>query len=73
LSHGLATLSEIRFDKQHKHAIVSYGFYCGSLCGNGGAVVLEKVDGAWRRKSQCGDWISRQTLPAEPAAGSNPA
>jgi hypothetical protein len=72
-SHGLATLSEIRFDKQHKHAIASYGFYCGSLCGNGGAVVLEKVDGAWRRKSQCGDWISRQTLPAEPAAGSNPA
>ena len=57
-SHGLATLSEIRFDKQHKHAIVSYGFYCGSLCGNGGAVVLEKVDGAWQRKSRCGEWIS---------------
>ncbi len=67
-AHGLATLSEIRFDKGHKHAIVSYGFYCGSLCGNGGTVVLEKIDGSWQRKSRCGEWISRQTLPSEPAA-----
>jgi hypothetical protein len=57
-AHGLATLSEIRFDKGHKHAIVSYGFFCGSLCGNGGTVVLEKIDGEWRRKSNCHDWIS---------------
>ena len=57
-AHGLATLSEIRFDKGHKHAIVSYGFYCGSLCGNGGALVLEKIDGVWQYKSRCGDWIS---------------
>lgn len=57
-AHGLVTLSEIRFDKHHKHAIVSYGFYCGSLCGNGGAVVLEKIDGAWQRKTRCADWIS---------------
>jgi hypothetical protein len=57
-AHGLVTVSEIRFDKQHKHAIVSYSFFCGSLCGNGGTVVLEKADGAWRRKSRCSDWIS---------------
>lgn len=57
-AHGLVTVSEIRFDKEHKHAIVSYSFFCGSLCGNGGTVVLEKIDGAWRRKSQCGGWIS---------------
>ncbi len=57
-AHGLATLSEIRFDKGHKHAIVSYGFFCGSLCGNGGALVLEKIDGVWQRKSRCDEWIS---------------
>jgi len=57
-AHGLVTLSEIRFDKEHKHAIVSYRFFCGSLCGNGGTVILEKVDGAWRRKSLCSNWIS---------------
>jgi hypothetical protein len=63
-AHGLVTLSEIRFDKEHKLAIVSYGFYCGSLCGNGGTVVMEKRNGTWTRKSHCHDWISRQTLPA---------
>jgi hypothetical protein len=57
-AHGLVTVSEIRFDKAHTHAIVSYGFFCGGLCGNGGTVILEKVDGAWQRKSQCGGWIS---------------
>ena len=57
-AHGLVTVSEIRFDKAHKHAIVSYSFFCGSLCGNGGTVVLEKVEGAWQRKSQCSNWIS---------------
>jgi hypothetical protein len=57
-AHGLVTVSEIRFDKAHTHAIVSYGFFCGGLCGNGGTVILEKVDGAWQRKGQCGGWIS---------------
>ncbi len=57
-AHGLVTLSEIRFDKGHNRAIVSYGFFCGSLCGNGGIIVLEKIDGAWHRKSRCGEWIS---------------
>jgi hypothetical protein len=57
-AHGLVTLSEIRFDKAHKHAVVSYSFFCGSLCGNGGTVIIEKVDGAWQRKSRCSDWIS---------------
>ena len=57
-AHGLVTLSEINFDKEHKHAIVSFSFFCGSLCGNGGTAVLEKVDGAWQRKSNCHNWIS---------------
>jgi hypothetical protein len=57
-AHGLVTLSEIRFDKEHKLAIVSYGFFCGSLCGNGGTVVMEKTDAGWRRKSRCDEWIS---------------
>jgi hypothetical protein len=57
-AHGLVTVSEIRFDKGHKHALVSYSFRCGNLCGHGGAVQLEKVDGVWQHKSQCGDWIS---------------
>jgi len=57
-AHGLVTLGEIRFSRDHKLAIVSYGFFCGSLCGNGGALVLEKSDSGWRRKSRCGEWVS---------------
>lgn len=57
-AHGLITLSEIRFDKEHKHAIVSYSFFCGSLCGNGGGATLEKVNGEWKLKSRCHEWIS---------------
>ena len=59
-AHGLFSLSEIVFDEEHLHAIVSYGFVCGGLCGHGETVVLEKVNGAWRRmKLQCGSsWIS---------------
>jgi len=42
-SSGLFTLSEIAFDKEHRHAIVSYGFVCGALCGHGNLLVLKKV------------------------------
>jgi len=55
---GMVTLSEIRFDARHEHAIVWYGFHCGSLCGSGGTVVMERKDGAWRRNGYCSMWIS---------------
>jgi hypothetical protein len=57
-AHGLVTLSEIQFDKQHRHAVVSYDFTCGRLCGNGGTVLMEKRKGAWVAVSKCHDWIS---------------
>lgn len=57
-AHGLITVSEIQFDKKHEHAIVSYGFRCGGLCGNGGTVVVEKKDGVWKFQSRCDEWIS---------------
>lgn len=66
-AHGLATLSEIQFDKNHTHAIVAYSFFCGRLCGNGGTVVLEKTDAGWRRNGRCQDWISL-AAPAENSA-----
>jgi len=65
--HGLVTLGEIRFSKDHNFAIVAYGFRCGGLCGNGGTAVLEKKDGAWQRKRQCNDWISALTYPSQRA------
>jgi hypothetical protein len=41
------------------YAVVSYRFWCGSLCGNGSTLVFEKFDGEWRRTDRrCGEWIS---------------
>ena len=57
--HGLVSLSEVRFDEKHERAIVWYGFVCGSLCGNGATVVMEKQDGVWTLKGFCSSWISR--------------
>ena len=56
---GLFSLSEIAFDEEHHLALVSYGFVCGSLCGSGGRLLLEKVDGVWKIKGrECGGWVS---------------
>jgi len=56
---GLFSMSEIAFDQEHRRALVSYGFWCGSLCGNGATVVLKKVGDQWKRTDRvCGSWIS---------------
>ena len=57
-AHGLFTLSEIRFSRDRTLAIVSYSFICGSLCGNGGAMVLQKTPAGWRIKTTCSQWVS---------------
>jgi len=58
-AHGLFSMSEIVFDKEHLHAIVSYGFRCGLLCGSGATVVLEEVDGEWKVTDRiCDGWVS---------------
>jgi len=56
---GLFSVSEIAFDREHQHALVSYSFWCGSLCGNGATLVFEKVDGEWKSTDRmCGGRIS---------------
>lgn len=56
---GLFSLSEIAFDRDHREALVSYGFVCGSLCGSGGTWLLEKVDGVWKKADRvCSGWVS---------------
>lgn len=57
-AHALFSLSEIRFDKKHGHAIVSYSFWCGSLCGNGESLVLVRKGDNWSVQQQCGGWVS---------------
>jgi hypothetical protein len=56
---ALFSMSEIAFDKEHRFAVVSYRFWCGSLCGHGSTLVFEKVNGVWRNANRnCGGWIS---------------
>jgi hypothetical protein len=56
---GLFSMSEISFDNEHRRALVSYKFVCGSLCGSGGVWVFEKVDDVWKKSERvCGEWIS---------------
>jgi hypothetical protein len=57
-THGLFTLGEIQFDQSRTHALVSFSFWCGSLCGHGTTTLMEKKDGVWMRKKQCGGWQS---------------
>jgi hypothetical protein len=66
---ALFSLSEIGFDKERTHAIVSYRFWCGSLCGNGATLIFEKVGGEWKKTgTSCGDWISQsQPILAYPS------
>jgi hypothetical protein len=55
---GLFSFSEIRFDKQHRIAVVQYGFACGRLCGHGRTLVLKKSGDKWKIKRRCGGWVS---------------
>jgi len=56
---ALFSMSEIAFDKEHHFGVVSYHFWCGSLCGNGSTIVFEKINGAWRDANRnCGGWVS---------------
>ena len=55
---GMLTLSEILFDKQQRHALVSYSFVCGELCGNGNLLALTKVGHKWKVTKRCGGWVS---------------
>lgn len=58
-SSGLFRLSEIVFDQQHRYAVLSYSFVCGSLCGHGRTIVVKKVGRQWKvTQRSCGTWIS---------------
>jgi len=58
-SAGLFSLSEIAFDKDHLRAVVSYSFWCGSLCGHGSTLVFEKQSDGWHKiGAECSGWVS---------------
>jgi len=65
---GLLSLSEIAFDKEHRHAVVGYSFRCHGKCGGGRTRVYEKVAGKWKDANrECGYWITQFIRSAESA------
>jgi hypothetical protein len=59
VANGLLSLSDIAFDKAHRHAVIRYSFHCGSLCGHGYTLVFEKIGDTWKKTDRtCGGWIS---------------
>lgn len=54
-SYGLLTLSQVGFDKEHAHALISFHYYFGSA-GAGGYCVFEKEKGHWVYKECLSSW-----------------
>jgi hypothetical protein len=50
------SVSEIAFDRDHRHAMLQYAAMCDDLCGVGGSVAFEKVGGQWTLTIACGLW-----------------
>jgi hypothetical protein len=57
-SHSLISFSQIAFSADRKHALVEFGMVCGSLCGSGSTLHLQKSGPRWAVLNRCGGWIS---------------
>ena len=57
-SAGYNSLSKVGYDKSGRQALVYFVNWCGSLCGTGSYVLLEKGNKGWVVKESAGMWIS---------------
>jgi hypothetical protein len=53
---ALLKVSDVRFDLLGQHALMTYSFSCGMLCGSGGTERFDRIRGRWvRSEKSCGD------------------
>ncbi|MFD2787714.1 hypothetical protein [Hymenobacter rubripertinctus] len=52
------TLSEVVFNARQDQALLSYGWRCGSRCGFGEVLLVEKTNGRWHIRQAVQTWIS---------------
>jgi len=57
-AHGVLYISLPAYSADGNRAVIVYGSGCGSLCGYGQVIELEKKDGTWHRVRDQGTWIS---------------
>ena len=56
---GILSLSSVAFDANKSVAVLHLSFTCGSLCGGGKTLVLDKTPSGWvQRPTTCDAWIS---------------
>ena len=57
-SAGYNSFSRVGYDKSGRTALVYFVNWCGSLCGTGNYVLVEKSEGGWKVKEAAPMWIS---------------
>jgi hypothetical protein len=57
-SAGYNSFSRVGYDKAKRNALVYFVNWCGSACGTGTYLLLEKGDNGWVVKEAAGMWIS---------------
>lgn len=57
-SAGYNSFSRVGFDKTKRNALVYFVNWCGSLCGTGSYVHVQKSETGWEVKVAAGMWIS---------------
>ena len=56
---GIISLSSIAFDERRTVAVLHFSMACGSLCGYGETIVLDKTSSGWiQRPETCDAWMS---------------
>lgn len=57
-AHAFGSYSRVGFNGDGTQALVYRGVVCGVLCGSGGYVLLEKVNGVWEIVGETEVWMS---------------
>jgi hypothetical protein len=57
-TNAFGSYSRVGFNGDGTQALVYRGVVCGVLCGSGGYVLFEKVNGAWQMVGQTEVWMS---------------
>jgi hypothetical protein len=55
---GIFLFSRAGLNAARDEALVSVGYYCGSLCSEGGVYLMAKEDGVWKVKQELAAWMS---------------
>lgn len=56
--NGFYSYSQPIFNTNQTLAFIRYGYFCGLNCGNGQELLLEKINGKWKIKTELLFWIN---------------